>query len=151
MCALPRTSIHLDSNLQEKFTDLMGKARHAAIVARIWNHDYLLWGKEPDEISNRLGWLKAPTNLLHEMTTLLDQVNPVLEFPATDCVLLGMGGSSLCVEVLSSVIGSAPGRPRVHVLDSTCPAWVDRVAEAINLDKTLFIVASKSGGTIEVM
>ncbi|MCB9768487.1 MAG: glucose-6-phosphate isomerase [Candidatus Omnitrophica bacterium] len=129
----------------------MGKARHAAIVARIWNHDYLLWGKEPDEISNRLGWLKAPTNLLHEMTTLLDQVNPVLEFPATDCVLLGMGGSSLCVEVLSSVIGSAPGRPRVHVLDSTCPAWVDRVAEAINLDKTLFIVASKSGGTIEVM
>ncbi len=67
----------------------------------------------------------------------------------TDVLLLGMGGSSLGPEVIASIIGSAPGAPRLHVLDSTDPAQVRRFDAAVDLSRTLVIVASKSGGTLE--
>ncbi len=146
-----KTPLYLEPPLQNRFDNLLEDAKHAALVARLWNRDYLIWREDPTEISNRLGWLKSPSNLLEEFESLTARVAPLIEEGPSDCVLLGMGGSSLCAEVLSSIVGSAPGKPHFHVLDSTCPAWVERVSNSIDLKKTLFIVASKSGGTIEVM
>jgi len=68
-----------------------------------------------------------------------------------DVVLLGMGGSSLGPEVLRSSFGSSSGFPRLWVLDSTVPGWVRQVTRSIDPARSLFILASKSGGTIEVM
>jgi len=73
------------------------------------------------------------------------------EASTTDVVLLGMGGSSLGPEVLRCTFGSSKGSPRLWVLDSTVPGWVRHVTNAIQPARTLFLVASKSGGTIEVM
>ena len=67
----------------------------------------------------------------------------------TDILLLGMGGSSLCPEVLAMTFGCREGWPRLHVLDSTIPAQVQRFADAVNLETTLCVVASKSGTTTE--
>ena len=67
----------------------------------------------------------------------------------THCVLLGMGGSSLCVEVFAKTYGHEPGRPQMHVLDSTDPAQIRTIEKNIDIAKTIFIVASKSGSTLE--
>src|SRR5262249_28319354 len=68
-----------------------------------------------------------------------------------DVVLLGMGGSSLCPDVFRTTFGPVPGHPRLHVLDTTDPASILAVREAIELERTLFIAASKSGGTTETL
>ena len=67
----------------------------------------------------------------------------------THALLLGMGGSSLCPEVLKITYGQQPGHPELHVLDSTDPAQIKSVENQVDLAKTLFIVASKSGSTLE--
>jgi transaldolase/glucose-6-phosphate isomerase len=63
-------------------------------------------------------------------------------------VVMGMGGSSLCPDVLSKTFGPAPGFPKLHVLDSSVPSQIANLEAAIDIRKTLFIVSSKSGGTI---
>lgn len=151
MNSLPKTFHALPRQVEDRFDRLIESARSANLVDRLWECDHRLWREDPTEISNRLGWLRTPSHMLHEIDRLTSRTVIASEMHPTDCVLLGMGGSSLCVEVLSSIHGSAPGKPRFHVLDSTCPAWVERVTREVDLDRTLFLVASKSGGTIEVM
>src|SRR5262249_55648811 len=68
-----------------------------------------------------------------------------------DVVLLGMGGSSLCPDVFRTTFGPVPGHPRLHVLDTTDPATIQAVRGAVDLPQTLFIAASKSGGTTETL
>jgi glucose-6-phosphate isomerase len=89
---------------------------------------------------------------------MTDEAGAIMEFAEelraagfTDAVLLGMGGSSLAPEVMRRSFGEQQGRLRLHVLDSTEPLQVKAVEEAIDVEKTVFIVSSKSGGTIEVM
>jgi glucose-6-phosphate isomerase/transaldolase/glucose-6-phosphate isomerase len=120
-------------------------------VERVWSQDHTLWKPHPTEIQNRLGWLTVGDRMHDEAAALRTFAVSVRDSGIRDVVLLGMGGSSLGPEVLRSTFKSQNGFPRLWVLDSTVPGWVRRVTDAINPIRTLFILASKSGGTIEVM
>ena len=103
------------------------------------------------EIENRLGWLTITEPMLEHLDELLAFVEEVKAAGSTDAVLLGMGGSSLGPEVLRRSFGAIDGALRLQVLDSTDPAEVLAVERSIDLDKTLFLVSSKSGATIETL
>ncbi|MBS0169253.1 MAG: glucose-6-phosphate isomerase [Nitrospira sp.] len=120
-------------------------------IERIWTRDHSLWKPNPTEIENRLGWLTVLDQMQDGRSDLHTFAQAAKEARLTDVVLLGMGGSSLGPEVLRGTFGSSKGAPRLWVLDSTVPGWVRQVTKAIQPARTLFLVASKSGGTIEVM
>ncbi|AMK26488.1 bifunctional transaldolase/phosoglucose isomerase (plasmid) [Sphingobium sp. SJ10-10] len=112
---------------------------------RLWSEDATLW-TEADE--NRwLGWLRAGRGEAVDRDALATFAAETRRYD--DIVLLGMGGSSLGAEVISRVLGRAPGHPKLHVLDTTDPGQIQTVAAAIDPAKTLFIVSSKSGTTME--
>jgi transaldolase / glucose-6-phosphate isomerase len=117
-------------------------------VARLWAHDATLW-TGADEAS-WLGWLGVAMDQLahaHRFTAL---VNDVRAGGFRDAVLLGMGGSSLCPEVLSLTFSSqTAGLPRLRVLDSTDPQQIKTLQDELDLARTLFFVSSKSGTTLE--
>ena len=121
------------------------------VSQRIRSRDHSVWRSDPREISDRLGWLDAGEFLgphLGELESFVDQVR---REGYRDLVLLGMGGSCLGPEVLRSVFGPAPGFPRLTMLDSTVPERVAEVRASIDPARTIFIVSSKSGGTIETL
>jgi transaldolase/glucose-6-phosphate isomerase len=122
------------------------------VIARIWAHDHTVWKPEPDEISNRLGWLHIAEMMVEEVPCLTAFAEDVVADGYTDVLLLGMGGSSLAPEVFSNAfIGQAARMPRLTVLDSTVPGAVLAQAERLDPARTLFIVATKSGGTAETL
>lgn len=121
------------------------------VVDRLWDKDHRLWKDDPTEISNRLGWLTVQNQMQAQIEQLQRCVAMAKQLNIRDVVLLGMGGSSLGPEVFRTVFGSQKAAPRLWVLDSTVPGWVRQVTKAISPSKTLVLVASKSGGTIEVM
>ncbi len=116
-------------------------------VRRLWAGDASLW-TDADE-ANWLGWLNIVYDQLKAVGQLEGFANDVKSSGFSDVLLLGMGGSSLGPEVFEETFGSAPGFPKLHVLDSTDPAQVKRFENAVDLKKTLFIVSSKSGSTLE--
>ncbi|MGQ0812217.1 MAG: glucose-6-phosphate isomerase [Nitrospiraceae bacterium] len=121
------------------------------VIERLWARDHRLWKSEPTEIDNRLGWLTVAEHMREHAGMLHEFGRSAREAGMQDVVLLGMGGSSLGPEVLRCTFGSLRGFPRLWVLDSTVPRLVRHVTESIHPAQTLFLVASKSGGTIEVM
>ncbi len=121
-------------------------ARAAAGLSR---RDASVWSRDPgvqQTIANRLGWLDSPA-LMAESIDRLRAFADGVRRDFSHVVLLGMGGSSLAPEVLRAILGTSPGYPRFQMLDSTDPAAV--LAAATPVDRTLYILASKSGGTIE--
>src|SRR5436190_4734614 len=120
-------------------------------VDRIWNKDATLWKSDDAHkkiIGNALGWLKVAEEMLKHAGELKAFANSVRsEFD--DIVVLGMGGSSLCSEVTKRVFGKTNGYPTLSVLDSTIPEAVKNLESKLNLKRTLFMVASKSGRTTE--
>ncbi|MFI5222872.1 MAG: glucose-6-phosphate isomerase [Nitrospirales bacterium] len=124
-------------------------ASHA--VERLWARDHRLWKQDPTDITNRLGWLTIIEYMKDRAEELRTFATLARKRSIRDVVLLGMGGSSLGPEVLRASFGSLAGFPRLWVLDSTVPGWVQQVTRAIDPARSLFILASKSGGTIEVM
>jgi len=114
-------------------------------VARLWNKDSSLW--TGDDERKWMGWLSIVSEQLVEVTPLIRMRDDALQFE--QCLLLGMGGSSLCPEVLSMTFGRQPGRPELLVLDSTDPAQIRSFDSRVDPRKTLFVVASKSGSTLE--
>lgn len=116
-------------------------------TARLWRGDATLWSGADE--SNWLGWLNIAPQIRDQVGNLCVFAQQVCDKGITDILLLGMGGSSLCPEVLAMTFGCREGWPRLHVLDSTVPAQVQRFADAVNLETTLCIVASKSGTTTE--
>ena len=118
-------------------------------VARIWQGDHRVWRDDPTEIDDRLGWLTVSDGMRRELPRLRAFGDEIRQAGYRHVVLLGMGGSSLGPEVLRRTLGSAPGYPQLLVLDSTLPAWIEAVNGAIDPAKTLFLVSSKSGSTIE--
>jgi glucose-6-phosphate isomerase len=124
--------------------------------ARLFRRDVSLW-KEGDPgahaaiIANRLGWVDAPAWLASRREELRAFAASLREEGFTRVLLLGMGGSSLAPEVLHRVLRPGPGAPTLAVLDSTDPAAVRHAAAASKLDRTFFLVSSKSGGTIETL
>jgi transaldolase/glucose-6-phosphate isomerase len=122
-------------------------------LERIWKADPTVFSKDPaheKSIKSRLGWLREPAAMQSKIAELEAFADEVSKAGFTDAVLLGMGGSSLCPEVLGLTWPSQPGALRLHVLDNTDPAAVAEVDKAIAGKKALFLVASKSGGTIEI-
>ena len=140
--------VGIDSYLPEvdqALSDL--QQRH--VIRRIWRGDHTVWKPEPDEITNRLGWLTV-TDLMREQIPALETFAAGVRAAGfRHVVLLGMGGSSLGPEVLQRVFGSTEGYPQLIVLDSTVPAWVRATTSIIDPTRTLFLVSSKSGSTLE--
>jgi transaldolase / glucose-6-phosphate isomerase len=120
------------------------------IVERIWRKDHTVWKDDPTEITDRLGWLTV-SDLMHDRIGDLEAFAEQAADELETAVLLGMGGSSLAAEVFVRTFGSADGALELIVLDTTHPATIERVAGELELDRTLFIVASKSGGTTETL
>jgi transaldolase / glucose-6-phosphate isomerase len=120
-------------------------------IERIWRKDHTVWKDDPAEITNRLGWLSV-TDLMHERIGELEAFAKQASAEGFDtAVLLGMGGSSLAPEVFMRTFGSADGALELIVLDTTHPATIRRVSGEVDLRTTLFVVASKSGGTTETL
>lgn len=125
------------------------KAEH--VMTRIWTHDYTLWSQEPTEISNRLGWLHIAEAMKQDIHRIAALAEAVRADGYTHVLLLGMGGSSLAPEVFRKAFGVADGHLDLAVLDSTDPDAVLAHAESLDPKRTLFIVATKSGGTVETL
>ncbi|MGH2607453.1 MAG: bifunctional transaldolase/phosoglucose isomerase [Tepidiformaceae bacterium] len=118
----------------------------------LWAKKAELWSDDPDEqkrIANRLGWLEVPDLMAKSLGRLTRFVETVRKDGIKHVVLLGMGGSSLAPEVMRAVLGVQPAAPAFTMLDSTDPGAIDTVERALAIRETLFLVASKSGTTIE--
>ena len=125
------------------------------VATRIWERDLSVWQAAPGSadaksIQSRLGWLDVATTMPPE----LDRVTQLADAARRDHIeavyLLGMGGSSLCAEVLRTVNGVAAGAPELFVLDTTDETTIVTAASRLDPARTLFLVSSKSGGTVEV-
>ncbi|MBI4763797.1 MAG: bifunctional transaldolase/phosoglucose isomerase [Deltaproteobacteria bacterium] len=116
-------------------------------VRLLWARDAALW-TNTDE-AHWLDWLGIIEDQLAHLKDLQDLAEEMKGSGFTQALLLGMGGSSLCPEVLKMTFGKRPGYPDLHVLDSTDPAQIKTVEAKLDLTKTIFIVSSKSGGTLE--
>ena len=116
-------------------------------VRRLWQRDPSLWTSSGEE--QWLGWLDIVKQQQREPGHLSEVAAEVSRRAYSDIVLLGMGGSSLCPEVLAHSFGHIKGFPAMHVLDSTDPAQVLAIEKSVDLARTLFIVSSKSGSTLE--
>ncbi len=121
------------------------------IVQRIWDIDHTVWKDDPTEISNRLGWLTSVGFVRDNMDKINALVKAVQDAGYTHALLLGMGGSSLAPEVFRLTYGVANGHLDLAVLDSTDPGAVLAYADELDPAKTLYIVATKSGGTAETL
>ena len=137
--------------LQEALRRALDDLAAHRIPGRIRERDHTVWRPDPREISNRLGWLDAGDFLRPQLPDLASFVDAIRSEGYRDVVLLGMGGSCLGPEVLRRSFGPVSGFPQLTVLDSTVPEQVLSVAAAIDPSRTLFIVSSKSGGTIETL
>jgi transaldolase/glucose-6-phosphate isomerase len=137
----------------DAMTAALKQADTDRVAQRLWARDADLWkpgdAAHAKVIGNRLGWLDVVDRMGDETARLTALTAEVREAGFTNAVLLGMGGSSLAPEVLRASFGSAAGQPQLHVLDTTDPSAITRVSAAIDPAHTLFIAASKSGGTLE--
>ncbi|MGQ9493203.1 MAG: glucose-6-phosphate isomerase [Anaerolineae bacterium] len=120
-------------------------------IARIWSHDHTVWKREPTEITNRLGWLHIAEAMLAQVPQLEELANEVRAEGYRHALLLGMGGSSLAPEVFRLTFGVKDGYLDLAVLDSTVPGVILDHAERLDLTRTLFLISTKSGTTVETL
>ncbi|PKN68710.1 MAG: glucose-6-phosphate isomerase [Deltaproteobacteria bacterium HGW-Deltaproteobacteria-12] len=125
--------------------------QQSKIIQRIREHDYTVWKAKPDEISNRLGWLHAPADTLKQLPYIRQVIDPFISEGYKNCVLMGMGGSSLAAEVFAGILGRRTGHPDLQILDTTDPVTISRIAQGLDWEKTIFLVSSKSGTTLETV
>jgi glucose-6-phosphate isomerase len=135
--------------------ELSDRFLKADVVSRIWKRDISVWGAQDDtenarSISSRLGWLDVAETMAPELDRVEDAARQASDEGIEAVYVLGMGGSSLCAEVLGSVYGVREGHPDLIVLDTTDEHTISAAARRMNPERTLFLVASKSGGTVEV-
>ena len=119
------------------------------VVERIWKKDHTVWSNDPTEISNRLGWLDSVDVTGKSVKEINEFVDEVRAAGFTNALLMGMGGSSLAPEVFRLTFGVKEGYLDLNVLDSTHPEVVMDYAKKLNPATTLYIVSTKSGGTVE--
>jgi transaldolase/glucose-6-phosphate isomerase len=137
----------ITEDIGAKLSEAADDWKMAGKVRRLWARDASLWtGKDE---GNWLGWLSITEDQLAHKQHLEDVAKDVKAAGFKHALLLGMGGSSLCPEVLRMTFGKIDGFPELHVLDSTDPAQVKAVESKIDLANTVFIVSSKSGTTLE--
>ncbi|HET6775581.1 MAG TPA: hypothetical protein VFH36_19880 [Acidimicrobiales bacterium] len=117
-------------------------------VARVWAGDHTLWRDDPTEIADRLGWLPVVADMAARLDDLVART-AALAAPVDHVLVAGMGGSSLFPEVVAAGAGRPAGAPALHVLDTTDPAAIGRLARELPADRTVHVAASKSGSTLE--
>jgi transaldolase / glucose-6-phosphate isomerase len=149
----PRTiKSTLPDDLEPPIIERVRTAQAEDVARRVWSHDESLWGGPGvAEIGNRLGWLTISDKMLEQAADLHAFADQARADGLEHAVLLGMGGSSLGPEVIRRSYGEVPDGVRLHVLDSTDPGAVLAVEREVDIDRTLFIVSSKSGGTVETL
>jgi glucose-6-phosphate isomerase len=136
---------------QSAFADALKIADEVNLAARLWAGDHTLWGDSPNEISNRLGWLNIAESLSSEISELQSFTEEIKAGGISQVLLLGMGGSSLAPEVFSKIFGAKSGFPELSVLDSTDPGAVKSAQGSHKPSSTLYIISTKSGGTVETL
>jgi transaldolase/glucose-6-phosphate isomerase len=147
----PTIAATIPEALEPAIVETVRAAVAEGVARRVWRHDEALWGGPGPEIGDRLGWLTISEALLEDVPDLQAFAAACVDEGLRDVVLLGMGGSSLGPEVLRQSFGPIKGGMDLHVLDSTDPAAILAVEGDIDLEKTLFLVSSKSGGTLETL
>jgi transaldolase / glucose-6-phosphate isomerase len=143
---------HSLGRLQPVVDSQVAKLQKDDAPRRLWAKDSTLWSADPakrQEIHDRLGWLDVADKMLEHSDQFTALAKDSSDY--SDVVLLGMGGSSLCPDVLRHTFGAVKGHPKLHVLDTTDPATILSVRSKIRIGSTLFIVASKSGETTETL
>ena len=145
-----RVSLSLGTNGQA-YTQALDTLAQRDFLKKLWAKDPSLWTTDPAHeqiIKHALGWLDIPQQLLDNVANLQSFAKEcAAEY--SDVVVLGMGGSSLAPDILRETFGKVEGYPQLHVLDSTDPVQIRMLEERLDIERTLFIVASKSGTTTE--
>ena len=140
------------SGLPERIEARLRSWQTDRFLGRMLEHDPTLWApKGTPEIEDRLGWLDLPSQMIADAPSLTAFAQEISAEGFEHVVVLGMGGSSLAPEVFQNTFGNAAGYPRLTVLDSTHPAAVSRMADSLDIAKTLLVVSSKSGTTTEML
>jgi glucose-6-phosphate isomerase len=121
------------------------------VVERIWKRDHTVWKPEPAGIANRVGWLQSPEAMADSVQRLLPFADTLRGEGYTHALLLGMGGSSLAPEVFRNAFGVTTGYLDLAVLNSSAPGAVLALAERLDPKRTLVIVSTKSGTTVETL
>ncbi|MBN8545310.1 MAG: bifunctional transaldolase/phosoglucose isomerase [Ignavibacteria bacterium] len=137
--------------LADSLASGMKKLAEEDVPGRIFARDHTVWSDSPVEISNRLGWLDSPANTYSSLDEINSFVANIKSEGFTNALLLGMGGSSLAPEVFSQMFGTKEGYLSLEILDSTHPAAVLEKEAKLADRKTLYIVSTKSGGTVETL
>ena len=144
-------TVSLPSALQSTVATTAAEWQSGDKLARLWSKDASLWtsGQGSDDESIWLGWLDIVERQQADLASFAALRADIQAVGFTHALLLGMGGSSLCPEVLSLTYGQQSGFPKLHIVDSTDPAQVAAARAAVDLEKTVCIVSSKSGSTLE--
>lgn len=144
---LDRQSSTLPPSLAARVSEVVADWQQSGKIRRLWARDSSLWTGADEK--GWLGWLNVTDDQLAHIGPLKDVAREVADSGVLHVVLLGMGGSSLGAEVLRQTFGTTKGFPELHVLDSTDPAQIAATELAVDLRRTVFIVSSKSGTTLE--
>jgi glucose-6-phosphate isomerase len=139
----------LNASLQEAVRERLALLEREDVPRRIWERDHTVWRPDPQEISDRLGWLDVHREMLEQAEDLRLFVRDCVGDGLRTAVLAGMGGSSLAPEVFRAVFGVERGFLDLVLMDSTHPDQICAVDAVADPERTLFIVSSKSGTTIE--
>jgi transaldolase/glucose-6-phosphate isomerase len=144
----------LPPELEQTVAARAQRAVEENVVHRLWHRDGTLWAPPGTrEVTDRLGWLDIADRTRDELDSIRGLARECRDAGYTDVLLLGMGGSSLAPEVFRRSLqgDAAEGALTLRVLDSTDPGEVRATADALDLERTLFVVSSKSGGTLETL
>lgn len=141
--------MHLGSSATA-YQAALERAASSKLVERIWQRDHTVWNPSSSEISNRLGWLDIAERMQPEAAALTLYARQLQSEGITHALLLGMGGSSLAPEVYSLLLGGQGG-VKLGVVDSTDPDYIRQFAATYDPAYTVYIVSTKSGGTVETL
>ncbi|MDQ6932582.1 MAG: bifunctional transaldolase/phosoglucose isomerase [Candidatus Eremiobacteraeota bacterium] len=131
--------------------EALSKLKNDDFLKKLWSKDPSLWSADPAHekiIKSALGWLDVPQHMVEEVADLR-QLGKELSAKFNDVVVLGMGGSSLAPDIMRATFGKIDKFPQLHILDSSDPVQIHELEEKLDLGRTVFIVASKSGTTTE--
>jgi glucose-6-phosphate isomerase len=148
---MSKLEIKFDDELKQKLETTLSKVNDEKIIERIWQRDHTVWNDDSTEISNRLGWLDCPEESKKSLADINEFRESILKAGFKKALLLGMGGSSLAPEVFRLTFGTKTDYLELGVLDSTHPDAVLEYSKRFKPSETLYIVSTKSGGTIETI
>lgn len=138
---------YLAGALQEAITAELSLWLNENKLKRLWAGDASLW-THADE-AKWLGWLDVSEQERDEIPHINKLRQEINEQGFKHIIVLGMGGSSLCPDMVAKTFGKIADNPRLHILDSTCPMQIKHLEASVDLKKTIFIISSKSGSTLE--